>query len=53
VTIGGAKCTAVELVDGDTITATTPAGTAGARDLVVTLPSGATSAPLVGAFTYV
>lgn len=52
VTIDGAKCTDVALVDGDTITATTPAGATGARDVVVTLPSGATSAPLVGAFTY-
>lgn len=53
VKIGGVKCTGVELVDGDTITAKTPAGSAGAKDVIVTLPSGASSAPLVGGFTHV
>lgn len=54
VTVGGVRCTSVALVDGDTITATTPPGSsAGAKDVVVTIPSGATSAPLVGGFTYV
>lgn len=52
VSIGDVPCTNVVLVDGETITATTPAGTAGAKTVKVTLPNGA-SASLASAFTYV
>jgi hypothetical protein len=50
VTIGGAACTSV-IVGGGIITCFSPAGTAGAKDVVVTGPAGA--ATLSGAFTYV
>lgn len=52
VTVDGQDCTDVSLIDGDRIQATTPLGTAGAKDVVVILPSGATSAALVGGFTF-
>ncbi len=51
VTIGGASATGVTVVNDTTITATTPAGTAGAQDVVVTNASG--SGTGVGLFTYV
>jgi uncharacterized protein YhjY with autotransporter beta-barrel domain len=51
VTIGGAAATSVTVVDPTTITATTPAGTAGARDVVVTTPGGTGTG--TGLFTYV
>lgn len=51
VTIGGVACTSVVWVDETTLTAVTPAGTAGAKTLEVTLPSDAT-ASLASAFTY-
>ena len=51
VTLGGVACTSVVLVDETRITAVTPAGTAGAKTLQVTVPSGA-SASLASAFTY-
>jgi hypothetical protein len=50
--VGDVACTNVVLVDGNTITATTPAGAAGAQTVKVTLPNGA-SASLASAFTYV
>jgi hypothetical protein len=51
VTIGGAPATSVVVLSSTRITAVTPAGTAGARDVRVTLSSGQ-SATLAGAFTY-
>lgn len=52
VTVGGADCTDVACLDESTITATTPAGAAGAHPIVVIRPDGA-SATLAAAFTYV
>lgn len=49
-TIGGAALTGFTVTNDTTITGTTPAGTAGARDVVVTDDSGA--ATLAGGFTY-
>jgi hypothetical protein len=51
VTIGGAAATSVVVVSATSITAITPAGTAGARDVRVTL-SGGQTATLTGGFTY-
>jgi hypothetical protein len=51
VTIGGAACTSVTFVSSTSITAVTPAGTVGARDLVVTNPDTQTDT-LTGGFTY-
>lgn len=51
VTIGGAAATAFDVVNDETITAVTPAGTAGARDVVVADDSG--SSTLAGGYTYV
>ncbi len=51
VTIGGVAATSVTVVNATTISATTPAGTAGAKDVVVTTPGG--SASLTNAYTYV
>lgn len=50
VTIGGASATNIFVVDSNTIIGTTPAGTNGARDVVVT--NGSSSATLTGGFTY-
>ena len=50
VTIGGAAATGVTVVNATTITATTPAGTAGAKDVVVTTPGGTGTG--TGLFTY-
>ncbi|HKK92073.1 MAG TPA: IPT/TIG domain-containing protein, partial [Longimicrobiales bacterium] len=52
VSIGGAAATGVTFIDATTITATTPAGTAGAADVVVTNPDAQTST-LAGGFTFV
>jgi len=52
VTIGGAACTSVNVVSATSITCTTPAGTAGAQNIVVT-NTDAQSATLSGGFTYV
>lgn len=41
VTVGGTAATAVTVRNGTTITATTPAGTAGAKNVVVTTSGGA------------
>lgn len=51
VTIGGNAATSVVVVDPTEITCTTPAGTAGAVDVVVTNPDTGTDT-LVGGFTY-
>ena len=51
VTVGGAAATSVVVVSSTRITAVTPAGTAGARDVRVTL-SGGQAATLTGGFTY-
>jgi len=50
VTIGGAPCTNVQVVNGTTVTAVTPAGTVGAKTVAVTTPSGTVS--LASGFTY-
>ena len=50
VTIGGASCTSVVFVDATTMTCVTPAGTAGARDVILTTVHG--SDTQVGGFTY-
>ncbi|MGA2122555.1 MAG: IPT/TIG domain-containing protein [Methanoregula sp.] len=52
VTIGGNAATSVSFVNSTTITATTPAGTAGAQNLVVTIGDGQT-ATLSGSYTYI
>ena len=51
VTVGGTAATSVVVVSSTRITAVTPAGAAGARDVRVTL-SGGQAATLAGAFTY-
>ena len=50
VTIGGAAATSVTVVNATTITCVTPAGTAGAKDVIVTTASG--SGTGTGLFTY-
>jgi formylglycine-generating enzyme required for sulfatase activity len=50
VTVGGAPCTSVQVVNSTTVTAVTPAGSVGAKAVAVTTPSG--TASLAGAFTY-
>ena len=51
VTVGGAAATSVVVVSATRITAVTPAGTAGARDVRVVL-TGGQSGTLTGGFTY-
>lgn len=51
VTIGGVAATAVTVVNDTTVTCTTPAGTAGAKDVAVTDDSGTST--LTGGYTYV
>jgi hypothetical protein len=51
VTIGGNAATGVSFVDSTEITATTPAGTVGAQDVVLTNPD-TQSDTLTGGFTY-
>ena len=51
VTVGGAAATSVVVVSSTRITAVTPAGAAGARDVRVAL-SGGQAATLTGGFTY-
>ncbi len=51
VRVGGALATGITLVSSTQLRATTPAGTAGARDVQVTNSSGS-SATRAGAFTY-
>ena len=50
VTIGGNAATGMSVVNATTITATTPAGTVGARDVVVATPGGTGSG--TGLYTY-
>lgn len=50
VSIGGAECADVEVVDDDELTCTTPAGTTGFVDVVVTTPEGTDT--LAGGFSY-
>ena len=50
VTIGGAAATGVTVVNSTTITATTPAGTAGTANVVVTTPGGTGTGS--GLYTY-
>lgn len=52
VTVGGADATVITLLNDTTLTAITPAGTAGPQDVIVTTPGGANKAGN-GAFTYV
>ena len=52
VTIGDAPATSVVFVDPTQITAVTPAGTAGAKDVIV-ISGDAQTATGTGAFTYV
>jgi hypothetical protein len=52
VTVGGAACTSVTRVSSTSITCTTPAGSAGAQDVVVT-NTDTQSATLSGSFTYI
>lgn len=52
VTIGGAAMTNVVVQNSTTITGLTPAGTAGAKDVVVTSASYASPATLAGGYTY-
>lgn len=51
VTVGGSACTSVVVVSSTSITCTTPAGTAGAVDVVVTNTDAGTDTE-VGGFTY-
>jgi formylglycine-generating enzyme required for sulfatase activity len=51
VTVGGVAATGVAVVNSTTVTAVTPAGTAGAKTVTVTTPGG--TANLANAFTYV
>lgn len=50
VTVGGIAATSITVVNSTTLTAVTPAGTTGLRDVVVTTTGG--TATLAGAFTY-
>jgi len=50
VSIGGTSATGISVVNATTITATTPAGAAGAQNVVVSTPGGAGTG--VGLFTY-
>jgi formylglycine-generating enzyme required for sulfatase activity len=50
VTVGGNPATSVSVVSATTVTAVTPAGTAGAANVSLTTPYGSTTAN--GAFTY-
>ena len=51
VTVGGAACTDVAFVSATSLTCTSPAGNAGASDVVVTNPDGK-KVTKTGAFTY-
>ena len=50
VRVGGATASALVVVNATTLTCTTPAGTAGARDVQVTVPGGSVTS--TGGFTY-
>lgn len=51
VTIGGAAATAVTVVNDTTVTAVTPSGTAGAKNVTVTTPGGTVTR--VNGYTYI
>ena len=51
VKIGGGSCTGVAWVDSNHLTASTPSGSAGAKNVVVTNPD-TSSSTLIGGFTY-
>ena len=51
VTVGGVAASSVQVVNATTVTALTPAGTAGAASVAVTTPHG--TATLSNAFTYI
>ena len=51
VTVDGREATNVVVVNATTITATTPTGTAGAKPIIVTTPSGSTTQSV--SFTYI
>ena len=51
ITVGGTACTTFGVTNATTATCTTPAGTAGAKDVVLTTPGG--SATGISLFTYV
>ena len=51
ITFGGTAATSITIVDGNTITATTPAHTAGLVDVAVTIDGATTT--LTGGYTYV
>jgi len=53
VTVGGTEVTGLDVVNGTTIHATTPAGANGPADVVVTTPYGSSTDSGDGAFTYV
>ena len=50
VTIGGVAATSVNVVNASTVTCVTPAGGAGAKDVVITTPAG--SSTVIGGFTH-
>jgi formylglycine-generating enzyme required for sulfatase activity len=50
VTIGGTRATAVSVIDDATVTAVTPAGTPGSKDVSLTTPTG--TASLANGFTH-
>jgi hypothetical protein len=52
VTIGGASATSVVVVSETSITAVTPSGTAGAKDVVATNADSGLTGTLAGGFTY-
>jgi hypothetical protein len=52
VTIGGASATSVVVVSDTSITAVTPSGTAGAKDVVATNADSGLTGTLAGGFTY-
>lgn len=51
VTVGGKPCTSLVVASDTSLTCTTPSGSAGAADIVVTTPNG--SVTKTGGFTYV
>ena len=53
VSVGGALAAQITFVNSTTLTAKTPAGTAGAKNIIVTNPDGQPSNTFIGGFTYV
>jgi len=52
VTIGGSSCTTLNRVNATTLTCTTPAGTIGAADVIISNQSAAATVTAVGAYTF-